>query len=68
MTKEELNKLPNGQHAWVLLEDQLLVVMKEDKYFYVCGAWEGEISYKDIELIELINKPKEYKNTKLYYE
>ena len=68
MTEKEFNSLPDRQHAWVLLENKLLVVIKEDTYFYVCGAWEGIIFYKDVELIELINKPEEYKNTKLYYE
>ena len=57
-----------GQHLWVLLGNELVMVAKFDEYGYeVCGAWECGISKNDCEIIKLVPFPKGYENTKLYY-
>jgi len=57
-----------GQHLWVLSNDELLMVAKFDEDGYeVCGAWECGIGKNECEIIELINAPKGYEGTKMYY-
>lgn len=57
-----------GQHCWAIMENKLVVVLKdEDEGYEVCGAWECGTSAKSLTLLEIINKPKNYDETKLYY-
>ena len=57
-----------GQHLWVLANNELLMVAKFDNDGYeACGDWECGISKDECEIIELVNVPKGYENTKMYY-
>ena len=57
-----------GQHLWVLLDGELLMVAKFDCHGYdVCGGWECGVSKDECEIIELVNVPKGHENTKMYY-
>ena len=67
MTKEEYDKIEYGQHLWGLLDEELAIVAKDNIGFTICGAWECIIPFENITLIELINKPENYKNTEYYY-
>ena len=59
----------NGVHYWAIVRstNELLVVLKTDWYYEVCGAWECGIPAKDIEIIEKIDKPKGHETMVLYY-
>ena len=69
MKQEDYDKMEVGQHAWVLLGKEVAVVMKDKNSFgfEVCGAWECGCGIDDVELIELIERPKLHSETKLYY-
>jgi len=57
-----------GQHLWVISNGELLMVAKFDDDMYdVCGAWEGGISKNECEIIQLVDVPKGYEKTKMYY-
>ena len=57
-----------GDHCWALANGELLVVMKDDEGTYqVCGAWECGIRLDELELLEIIPRPKGREETKLYY-
>ena len=58
-----------GQHLWVLQAEELLMVAKFDEDGYeVCGPWECGIDKNDCKIIKLVNPPKDYEKTKLYYD
>jgi len=57
-----------GQHLWGMYSGKLLMVAKfDDKGYDVCGAWECVIGKDECEIIELVDVPKGYEKTKLYY-
>jgi hypothetical protein len=57
-----------GDHFWCLTdENKLIVGLKTKRGIYVCGNWEGIVSESELKIIELIEKPKMYENTPLYY-
>jgi len=57
-----------GQHCWAILSEKLLVVLKiEAQEYNVCGEWECSIDADKLEILQIIDKPKGYKNTGLYY-
>jgi hypothetical protein len=65
MTFEDLKI---GQHLWVLVNGELLMVAKfDDDGYEVCGAWECGIPSHECEIIELVTVPKGYETAKMYY-
>jgi len=64
----DIKKIKNGDHCWAISNDQLLIVLKTEGRFEVCGAWECGIRESDIKIIEVIKKPKKAETTKLYYD
>ncbi len=57
-----------GQHLWVLSSGKLLMVAKfDEKGYEVCGAWECGISKNECKIIEIVDTPKGYEKTKMYY-
>ena len=61
-----------NDHCWALLNGELLVVIKNfantyGAFYDVCGGWEGSVKARDLELISIIERPPEYKDTLLYY-
>lgn len=64
----DVNEIKNGQHCWAIHCDQLMVVLKTDGRFEVCGDWECGVSASDIKIIEVIEKPHTEKDTELYYD
>lgn len=57
-----------GQHLWVLVDNELLMVAKFDEQGYqVCGEWEFGISPDKCKIIELVDVPKGYEITGWYY-
>ena len=57
-----------GQHLWVMSNNKLLMVAKFDNDGYeVCGDWECGIGKDYCEIIELVNVPNGYEETKMYY-
>ena len=58
----------NGEHYWAIERStsELLVVLKTDLYYEVCGS-ECGMPAEDIEIIEKIEKPKGHENMVLYY-
>ena len=44
-----------------------MVAKFNNEGYEVCGAWECGISKNECEIIELVNAPKDYENTKMYY-
>ena len=69
MKQLKFEDLKIGQHLWVLAYDKRLVmVAKFDNDGYeVCGAWEAGISKMDCKIIELVDVPKGYENTRMLY-
>lgn len=67
--KITFDELGIGQHLWVLIDDQILMVAKFDEYSYeVCGPWEGALHPGDCKIIELVDLPTGHEDTKLYYK
>lgn len=67
-TVMKFEDLKIGQHLWVICSGELLMVAKfNDKRYEVCGAWECGIGKDECEIIELVDIPKGYEKTKLYY-
>ena len=64
MTFEELKE---GQHLWVKSDNSLIMVMKLNNWYEVCGAWECGVDPADYEIVELVNVPKGYENFELPY-
>lgn len=57
-----------GQHLWILSHEELMVVAKfDDNGYEVCGPWECGIGKDDCQIIQLIEIPKGYEKTSLYY-
>lgn len=54
-----------GTHFWALMDDRLVVMLRCEDGFYVCGGWEGDIPIDKFEFVSEIKKPN---NTKLYYQ
>jgi hypothetical protein len=57
-----------NDHAWALMNDELLVIIKDSlNTASVCGAWEGAISPRKLEIIAKIERPQGHEKTPLYY-
>ena len=58
----------NGKHYWAISKEYgMLVVLKIDDAYQVCGPWECGVSEQHIEIIEEIKEPRGYEGYKLYY-
>ena len=66
MTKEEANKIKEGQHFWALLEGELVITVKSNRLFFICTSWKSPIAYNELTFIETVNKPKGYEKTEFY--
>ena len=66
----KFKNLKIGQHLWVKCGSDILIVAKfeENNRYAVCGDWECGISANDCEIIELIDIPKGYEKSKMYYD
>lgn len=47
-----------NDHVWALMDGKLLIALKKEKGYYVCGDWEGivDLSFFDT-FISVIEKP-----------
>lgn len=59
-----------GEHFWGTIGDnetQIMVFIKTESGFFVCGEWECPIRGTKINVIETIPIPKGYEDKELYY-
>jgi hypothetical protein len=57
-----------GAHCWALMAEKLLIVLKTNtESFEVCGAWGCGVDSDRLQIISVINAPKGFEKTRLYY-
>ena len=60
-----------GDHCWAIMDEELVIVLKtkdgEVNDYQLCGDWECGCPAKDLDIINIIVKPKGYRNIKLSY-
>ena len=59
--------IPIGSHFWATSRGELLVILKTESGYQVCGAWECGMAFKEFEFVDFIIKPDETEGMKLYY-
>ena len=58
-----------GQHLWVLSAKTLLMVAKLDDIRYeVCGPWECGVRPELCKILKLVEPPKGFEETELYFK
>lgn len=51
------NEIKDGDHFWALYENVLHVFIKEGKYYFIAGGWEGDFEFNELKVIQIIQKP-----------
>lgn len=59
--------MERGDHAWAVLQEKLVVVMRVKDGYFVCGPWECGVDEDEVILLERIERPKSAKEMPLYY-
>jgi len=64
-------KMNVGDHAWALMDGKTcVVILDEDGDYYVAGGWEVPLNWPsggDVEILEIINRPRGHYDTPNYY-